>query len=164
MKAVTISQPYASLIASGEKWIENRDWYPKQFRGAIAIHAGKGEQYLARKALKAFPTGCVIAVARLAACLSMGIIRMGRDDHVVKNAGMTIREIRAHPHAEGPYCWILRDIVRLDEPIPAKGAQGLWEFDETLLPEAIRKYWILGKEEPRRHQDTKAKGTADERG
>lgn len=48
MKALTISQPFASLIASGEKWIENRIWYTS-YRGPLAIHAGKGLQYLSRQ-------------------------------------------------------------------------------------------------------------------
>jgi len=50
MKALTISQPYASLIASGEKWVENRSW-PTGYRGPLAIHAGKGTQYLDRREL-----------------------------------------------------------------------------------------------------------------
>lgn len=41
MKALTISQPYASLIARGEKFVENRRW-PTPYRGPLAIHAGKG--------------------------------------------------------------------------------------------------------------------------
>ena len=30
----------------------------------------------------------------------------------------------------GRYAWLLADIKPLDEPIPAKGRQGLWEWDE----------------------------------
>ena len=39
MKAVTIYQPYASLIATGAKIYETRGWATK-YRGPIAIHAG----------------------------------------------------------------------------------------------------------------------------
>jgi len=44
MKAITIKQPWATLIASGVKGVENRTWpVPKTIRGQrIAIHAGKG--------------------------------------------------------------------------------------------------------------------------
>ena len=43
MKALSIRQPWAWLIANGHKKIENRDWKfePRQ-RGRIAIHAAKG--------------------------------------------------------------------------------------------------------------------------
>lgn len=40
MKALSIRQPWAWLIANGYKDIENRDW-PTHFRGEIYIHAGK---------------------------------------------------------------------------------------------------------------------------
>lgn len=40
MKALTIRQPWASLIALGVKTIETRSW-PTKYRGPIAIHAGK---------------------------------------------------------------------------------------------------------------------------
>ena len=42
MKALSIKQPWAWLIASGFKPIENRNWrYPPRFRGPFLIHAGK---------------------------------------------------------------------------------------------------------------------------
>lgn len=40
MKAITILQPYARLIACGAKKIETRGW-ATGYRGPIAIHAGK---------------------------------------------------------------------------------------------------------------------------
>lgn len=40
MKALTIRQPWASLIAAGVKTIETRSWSTK-YRGPLAIHAGK---------------------------------------------------------------------------------------------------------------------------
>jgi len=39
MKALSIRQPWAWLIANGYKDIENRDW-PTKFRGDFLIHAG----------------------------------------------------------------------------------------------------------------------------
>lgn len=40
MKAITIRQPWASLIAFGDKIYETRSWSTK-YRGPVAIHAGK---------------------------------------------------------------------------------------------------------------------------
>lgn len=50
MKALSIQQPWAWLIVSGFKDIENREWFTK-VRGEILIHAGKkfdkaGYQYV----------------------------------------------------------------------------------------------------------------------
>lgn len=39
MKALTIRQPWASLIAVGAKSIETRSW-PTKYRGELLIHAG----------------------------------------------------------------------------------------------------------------------------
>lgn len=38
--AITLYQPWASLVALGEKTVETRDWWTSK-RGWIAIHAGK---------------------------------------------------------------------------------------------------------------------------
>lgn len=40
--------------------------------------------------------------------------------------------IAGHVHVEGPWCWVLSDVVRLREPIPWKGAQGLWNVPREL--------------------------------
>lgn len=40
MKALTLHQPWASLVAEGVKTIETRSWSTK-YRGQLAIHAGK---------------------------------------------------------------------------------------------------------------------------
>ena len=134
MKAITISQPYASLIASGEKWIENRIWNT-YYEGPIAIHAGKGTQYMTRKELANVPHGCIVATAFLEECVKLQTVIdamnvAGIGDLPRANVSRTWRELREHPHAEGPWLWVLRDIVALPEPIPFNGAQGLWEWNK----------------------------------
>jgi hypothetical protein len=34
-------------------------------------------------------------------------------------------------YTEGRFAWILENPIRYDEPIPAKGALGLWEWRES---------------------------------
>ena len=41
MKAISIKQPWASLIVEGIKDIENRNWFT-YYRGLLYIHASKG--------------------------------------------------------------------------------------------------------------------------
>jgi activating signal cointegrator 1 len=126
--ALTISQPYASLIASGEKWIENRRWETK-YRGPLAIHAGKGTQYLDRKQLTGYPTG-VVAVASMVACFR--IADLDRLGDQLATVGLTVEAVRQHEHAEGPWCWLLRDVRRLRVPCPCSGAQGLWRWEPSV--------------------------------
>ena len=45
MKALTACQPYAHLIVTGEKRVENRT-RPTSHRESLAIHAGKRQRFL----------------------------------------------------------------------------------------------------------------------
>jgi hypothetical protein len=114
MKAITICQPYAEFIALGEKVVENRTW-PTKYRGPIAIHAGKSRAWLDGDEDPDLDLvfGAVIATATLVDCV--------RREQLPAH-------LREHRHAYGPWCWVLADICRLDEPVPARGAQGLWEW------------------------------------
>ena len=129
---LTISEPWASLIASGNKTTENRCW-KTNYRGPLAIHAGSGTQYLTKKQLADYPTGHVIAVANLVACHDIYTIR-----HRAESAWLsgwkpdgcksTWAEIAAHEFTEGPWCWILEDVRKLKTPKPIAGKQGIWTF------------------------------------
>jgi len=135
MKALTISQPFASLIANGEKFVENRTW-PTNYRGPIAIHAGKGTQYMSRAEMQSegMPCGQVVATARLLACMPLESMRGVSRTQTIQRTALTIGEVIDHEHTEGPWCWILTNVVKLDEPIDATGAQGLWDWQK---PESV---------------------------
>jgi len=128
MKALTISQPFATLIADGKKWVENRTWVPS-YRGQLAIHAGKRSDYLDPEELRNYPTGCIVAVAVLAACISIKFMKQMSELCLVWPAGKTLGEILAHEHTEGPWCWVLTNVRKLEEPIFCRGAQGLWDWE-----------------------------------
>lgn len=114
MKALTICQPYAELIARGEKVIENRTW-ATSYRGPLAIHAGKSRDWLddGDEALyPGMPFGAVVAVAELYDCVRVERLPC---------------ELQDNEHANGPWCWLLRNIQRVT-PIAQSGAQGLWDY------------------------------------
>lgn len=127
MRGLTVSQPWASLIASGQKWIENRTWFTP-FRGPLAIHAGKGTQYLTAKELREYPTGKIIAICELVDCFSIDFLRVVSRESAHgwhQPSGRTWRELYEHDFAEGPWCWILGNIQRV-RPVECQGALGLW--------------------------------------
>jgi len=134
MRALTVSQPFASMIADGEKWVENRKWC-SFLRGPLAIHAGKGTQYLSKKELLEYPSG-ILAVVNLVECVFLNSIRDLNHTYDLNNTGLTIGEILKHKHTEGPWCWILNEVFKLDEPIKCSGALGLWDWE---IPENLRK-------------------------
>lgn len=126
MKALTVCQPYAELIASGVKIIENRTW-PTPYRGPLAIHAGKSRAWLSDNDAEDYgivadliPFGAVVAIADLVDCRRF-------DD--------LSRELQRHEHADGPWCWVLANVRRV-EPVPFRGAQGLFDIPDTVLAAA----------------------------
>lgn len=149
MKAITIIQPWATLIAIGEKRFETRSW-PTKHRGEIAIHAGKKidkeaceaepiRSVLAKYGYTAdnLPTGAVVALCNLSDCLSItncGGKIYGVDADSLRYEIDSIPEIKGNELAFGWYetgrfAWEMTEVQRLTTPIPAKGQQGLWNWD-----------------------------------
>lgn len=139
MKAITICQPYAELIVRGQKRVENRSWRT-HYRGWLAIHAGKSREWLRLGPngvrdlnydlhVQNLAFGAVVGVARLVDCLAIEAIDRGDHDRQYP-------WLRDHVHTEGPWCWVLSDVRRLDQRLPWKGKQGF--FEVPLLPESSR--------------------------
>ena len=131
MKCLTICQPFAELIARGEKRVENRTW-KTSYRGPLLIHAGKSRKWLTHEwagDAQAIPTlvfGAIVGVARLERCLSIREIRhLHRDS---PDAWLS-----HHPHCKGPWCWVLSGAKRLSDPIPYRGQLGLFEVPKSVL-------------------------------
>lgn len=148
MKAITIWQPWASLLACGAKQYETRSW-ATSYRGPIAIHAAKKNvlDTLAlipaqvkdemKKHIEAMvgvkcenlPTGVVIATAELvnvwhiAQHPGTNIPRLG--DYFVSR-----KEAALGDWTPGRYAWELANVKVLPEPIPIKRKQGLWNWEE----------------------------------
>ena len=99
---LTVRQPWAHLIAIGEKRIENRTWATK-YRGLIGIHAGKSLKHVPIEERDRYAFGAIIAVVEL-----VDIVAQSTD-----------------PYFQGPLGWVLRGARRL-EPIPVRGGQRLF--------------------------------------
>jgi hypothetical protein len=141
MKALTILQPWAFAIAEGEKLVENRTWRTS-YRGPLAIHAGKAHTWMEREDPKEWierygmplpeagelPFGAIVAVADLVDCVRLADLP---------------EELRGHPFAEGPVCWILRD-VRKFEPIPCIGAQQVWQVPDAVADKIANRASAIG--------------------
>lgn len=124
MKALTVRQPYAELIARGDKPIENRRW-ATAYRGPLAIHAGLSRAWMDDEDEERYGSltfGAVVAVADLVNCVHVKRLPF---------------EFAHHPHANGPFCWILANVRRLHRAVPVRGAQGLWVPDATVLAQIL---------------------------
>lgn len=141
MKALTIMQPWASLIAVGAKLYETRS-YPISYRGQLAIHASRNIPEWAREELNQpnsalakvlrlkglrfhyLPRGCVIAVVTL-----LGCARTEQYQHLPYSDMISSNERAFGDWTPGRWAWQLADIKRLSEPIPARGALRLWDWE-----------------------------------
>ena len=142
MKALTIWQPWASLLACGAKQFETRSW-ATSYRGPIAIHAAKKDVSdvlrilpapLALKMKKAvgaewkeLPTGAVIATAELVNVWSIAY-HPGTDIPQLGDYLVPGKERDFGDWTLGRYAWEFSD-MKLITPVPAKGKQGLWNWE-----------------------------------
>lgn len=143
MKCLTLTQPYATLIATGAKTIETRSWQaPRSAIGQpLAIHAAKGMPFdeawfamyqidVIREALSSagyrclddLERGAVVATCRLVDCVPTAGIEQTPAVDWLSDAELAMGDL-----SDGRYAWLLADVRRLTDPIPARGGLGLWE-------------------------------------
>jgi activating signal cointegrator 1 len=180
LKALSLYQPWASLVALGVKTIETRSW-STSYRGPLAIHAGRHVARMdeAFSAWTALPLGIYEATrstenpsrfppgeqvrdplplgAIVATCTLVDVVPMvGYDGckndskHLcIVNQSMLLHSRLGEPWPDGEtehvvsdqrpygdftpgrYAWLLADIKPLAEPIPTRGRQGLWDWQEA---------------------------------
>lgn len=124
MKALSILQPWAWLIAAGHKDIENRKW-STTFRGSFLIHAGKGfDTYGYRDILHRFPE---IEMPDLADFERGGIVGAGELVDCV--------QLSKSPWFNGPHGFVIRNAREL-EFTPWRGQLGWFEVPTDQLAEA----------------------------
>ena len=109
MKAISLHQPWASMIADGWKTIETRSW-PTDYRGDLLICSTK------KPIIQNFPLGMALCIVRVVSCRRM----------------MKFDEFKACcPIYDGAYSWFLDDLREI-EPFPVKGSQGFFEVDMNI--------------------------------
>ena len=136
IKAISLHQPYASLIAMGLKKFETRSW-STNYRGKLVICAAKKNtlqqqsnyETLANSLLldltvqpwSSLPLGMAIAVCDLTDCNVMS------EDFISEQSEQ--EQLCGHWES-GRFAWKLENVQVFSKPVPIKGKQGLW----TILP------------------------------
>jgi hypothetical protein len=161
VKAITLHQPWASLVAIGAKRIETRSW-STDYRGPLAIHSSVALPKLSRWAMTPspgfrhdplrsalgeagyrmtgdgrgglahhdLPLGRVLATCRLVDVVPTDrvVLRTVQGRDFDGQVWITPLEAAFGDYMLGRFAWLLADVLQLDEPIPARGAQRLWEW------------------------------------
>lgn len=130
MKAISIKQPWASLIAYGIKDIENRTWKcPKKYIGQrVLIHAVKTTVKEGWKALTREQLKKVIPHKNKL---------YGDNEELPKGAiiGSVVIEDCVQNHSsvwakKGCWNWVLKDAVLFDKPVlNVKGKLSFWDYN-----------------------------------
>ena len=153
MKALTLTQPWATLVAIGAKRIETRSW-ATSYCGPLAIHAGAGlgpvggaqglmelcrsepfrSTLLAAGILgtPALPRGAIVATCQLVDCVRAdlwGQVTRDGETWQIPPGNMSL-EYAFGDYSPGRWAWLMADVTPLAEPIPVRGALGLWEWGE----------------------------------
>lgn len=133
MRAITLWQPWATLVAIGAKEYETRSW-KTSYRGPLAIHAALTTKHinLARQnesmqtalldagylITEQIPFGAVIAVVELVDCFPVEQIWHQLSEE----------EADFGDYGAGRYAWELRLIREVKPYVPVRGRQGIWHW------------------------------------
>lgn len=132
MKALTLTQPWASLVAIGAKRLETRSW-STSYRGPLAIHAAKGFPRWARETCYQQPfagalgRGGFNSPHDLPVSAFVALVDLV-DVVTTESVSPTLhdRERAFGDYARGRFAWILSRPRPIEPAIRAKGALGLW--------------------------------------
>jgi hypothetical protein len=149
MKALTVKQPWASLIVEGIKDIENRTWRcPQKYIGKrVLIHAGASKEldhipldgifseqqlsYLLSRFTeyelceREYPHGAIIGSVEIVDCVINHPSIWAEKTEVVNDFEFGYFPI----YGKKIYNWVLANPVKFEKPIPSKGRLSFWESE-----------------------------------
>jgi hypothetical protein len=147
MKAISLWQPWASLIQVGAKKVETRSWQTS-YRGDLLICSTKGglgktqmQEYLTHKlfanalrGLESIPFGQALCVVTLSDCVTTGEI----NTRAQYQRWLEGDEYYFGDYSPGRYAWKLDNLRPLKKPFRVSGKQGFFEVDDAMIKEALK--------------------------
>lgn len=147
MRALSLTQPWATLVAIGAKTIETRSW-ATGYRGPLAIHATREtprwsendevrdeiDAVLARagyETSEGLPSGAgAILLPRSSVLCVCDLLGVFRTESMCKLDSRG--EELFGDFSPGRFGWLLGLLTVFVPPVPARGRQGLWAPDPEL--------------------------------
>jgi|SRR5579862_1472300 len=122
MRCLSLRQPWASMVVSGRKDVENRSWRTN-YRGPLLIHASRTVD---RDACRDYgldpdslPTGVILGVVTVANCTEPE------------------KPCRSKWAKSGLYHWLLTDPRLLRRPVPVTGRVGFFKVSLDCLDSSL---------------------------
>lgn len=145
IRGLSLTQPWATLMAEGKKQIETRSWYTL-YKGSVAIHAAKTFPRWARDLAQTgtflnalnrpneeFPLGAIVAVGNLHRVGRIGQRSDGAVYIVGRDLPVEGDEVEFGDYSPGRYAWVFTNVQPLAHPVPCRGALGLWHVPAGVL-------------------------------
>ncbi len=130
MKALSLWEPWASLMAVGAKRIETRSW-PTRYRGPLLICAAKrpmdgpSREIADMAALQGF---LITPAYGMAVCT----VELTRCDRIVP-FNRTVLEHFLGDYTPGRFAWITENVQRFQFPFSVVGHQGLFDVSDSIV-------------------------------
>jgi hypothetical protein len=130
VKVLSIIEPWGTLIAENQKLIETRSWATK-YRGELYFHTSSKKVKISDPKIKNLLTlipsielkyGYIIFKCELVDCIYM-------DEKFIEEIKKNPTEYICGEYSVGRYAWVLKNVQKLEEPIPAKGHLNIWNFE-----------------------------------
>lgn len=134
MRALSLTQPWATLVAHGFKRIETRDWATR-YRGPLAIHASKYRDgadricytdpfaaallELGYASHTELPQQAVLCIVRL-----VDVLRVPQSPTPPRDSA----EFAFGDYSNGRYMWVFDQVEAFEEPVAQRGFAGLWDW------------------------------------
>jgi hypothetical protein len=143
LKALSVLQPWATLLLAGAKRFETRGWHTAH-RGPLAVHAGRRLSRAARALCRRepvagllrragcldpdrLPRGVVLGTVELVGCTRVEDLEPG----VLTDAERALGDFRP-----GRWAWELRNPCLLAVPLAAHGWLGVFTLPDFPLPQS----------------------------
>lgn len=140
LPCLSLWQPWASVMLLGPKDLENRPW-PTKYRGPILVHAAKNttddNPVVHAEIQELWPEwnrvrhehppvfGAIVGIARVTGCAPR-------------------ERFKGNAWAWGPYCHVWEDRCAFAEPVPYRGAQGIFNVPVDVVAAGLREIFGRG--------------------
>jgi len=155
MKAISLWQPWASLVVLGEKQIETRSW-DTGYRGPLLIHAAKrqnihelialccddiykaalrrcfnidADDIIVNALLEKMPLGCIIG--------KVDLVKTETSEMITAYRGTSTQELALGNYDPDRYGWHLENPVQFEHPVAYKGSQGFFEVPCEIIGDTL---------------------------
>ena len=138
LRAISLWQPWATLLVIGEKVFETRSWYT-EYAGPLLIHAAKHKGTFERDFTNTamvtaslrrggygsyddLPFGAIIGRVELVKCWPTAVV----DKRICEESGEDSQELVYGNFDPGRIAWECRKPQHFGRPLPWKGSQGFF--------------------------------------